>query len=108
MVPGVKVGTDDLDLGTVRLATGRSLRLHILVKDGEAPPSVSAFATRDGEPGYMRGTTSRGAANVVVPGLGAGKFSVYVHYAMGTGRPLLREVVEVDGIRDVERTIDLR
>ncbi len=100
------------DLGDVTLSPGSVVTIRILVPEGQAPPRVGVAARRVGEPAYLRFTSSRGEAEVVLPGLGAGRFKLQVYGQMGlsgAGRGgLEEEVIEVDGESPLERTLDLR
>jgi hypothetical protein len=104
----VDIPASGLDLGTVAPSRGSTLRVRLLVREGEAPPDWSAWARRLGEPAYTRSVRTSGEEELVVPGLGPGRFEVVSSHTLGSSLGFLKEVVEVDGIGDVARTIDLR
>ena len=103
---GVEVSEAGVDLGTLSLSRGSSLRLVYKIKDGQSPPRVYVWLHALSEPRYVRGTNSD-QAEVVVSGLGAGRYSVRARPQAG-GAGAFAEEIEVDGTSMVERTIDLR
>jgi len=103
---GVEVAEAGVDLGTLSLSRGSSLRLVYKVKDGQSPPRVYVWLHALSEPRYVRGTNSD-QAEVVVSGLGAGRYSVTARPQAG-GAGAFSEEIEVDGTNTVDRTIDLR
>jgi hypothetical protein len=106
VLPDVRLGEGDTDLGTVRLSDGSSVRVEVLVKDGQAVPRLLVSATRQGPPTYSRFVNSSGG-DVRLTGLGPGTFRVHVGGVMG-GPQRKEETVEVDGVADVTLKMDLR
>jgi hypothetical protein len=104
----VDIPASGRDLGTVAPSRGSTLRVRLLVREGEAPPDWSAWARRLGEPAYTRSVRTSGEEELDVPGLGPGRFEVVSSHTLGSSLGFLKEVVEVDGVGDLERTIDLR
>lgn len=95
------------ELDAPALDAGSSLRVHLLVPEGSAPPRIGLFAFAQGEPSYTRGLNSRGEAEVVLAGLGAGRFRVSMGTVMAHGDTQQREL-ELDGKSDRELELDLR
>ncbi len=95
---GVEVGTADVDLGEREFPAGSAVRVRVLVEEGQAAPRLSVWAQADGAPGYSRGLNSGGETDVVLRGLGPGRFSVTSLPIMG-GLPPTRVLheIEVDG-----------
>jgi hypothetical protein len=95
----------ELDDGVTTLeplafSAGSSLRVRIRVEEGQSPPRIYAIATSLGEPKYWRDVNSGGEAEVVLPGLSAGRYSVNVSTISALSRAAPREI-EVDGVNDV-------
>ena len=106
-------GEEGASLGPVTLSEGSRVRVRILVKEGQAVPRVSLFATREGLPGYSRFMNSNGEAEAVLGGLGPGRFRIQSSAIMGPGtqggaRGAIAESHEIDGSTDLELTLDLR
>jgi hypothetical protein len=110
VLEGVELGAGETDLGAVETSDGATIRLKVLVEEGGDPPRVALFASALGEPSYTRGLNSRGEAEVLVRGLGPGRFGVLAYLVMGgTGAPPgIQETIESDGKKDIELTLDLR
>lgn len=94
-------------LPPLALEAGSSVRVRLLVPEGQAPPRIGLFASHLGEPEYGRGMNSRGEAVAVLAGLGPGRFRVSYGKVMGSSRSTEREVA-LDGSSDVELELDLR
>jgi hypothetical protein len=101
----VTLGEGDTDLGAYTPETGASLRLHVLVPEGQDAPRIFVSAARVGEPAYTRSLNSRGEHEIVVHGLGPGRFRVRAYLA---ARPRLDEAIESDGASEIVLTLDLR
>lgn len=75
---------------------GASLRLELATPAGQVPPRVYVHARSLDGPGYHRDLNSRGEADVILRGLGAGRFAVRVSPILAG--PWEREFeVELDG-----------
>jgi RNA polymerase sigma-70 factor (ECF subfamily) len=90
-----------------KLSLGSSVRVNVLVGAGDPPPRIYVNAKSRGEPSYYRGINSGGEAIVVLTGLARGVFDVHVKSIMD-GKQLPDRTVEVDGVNDVDLTVDLR
>jgi hypothetical protein len=97
----------ETDLGVLRPLPGSSIRLHVRVPEGQDAPRVGLFATRVGEPSYHRGLNSQGETEVVLRGLGPGRFRVTAAPVMAMGGARLVETVDCDGASEVVLTLDL-
>ena len=89
------------------LGPGSSIRLKILVPDGQAVPRVYLFGRRQEEPAYYRGINSDHEAEVVLSGLGPGRFRVRAS-TITDRRGLPEREIELDGVNDFELELDLR
>ena len=113
---GVVLGEGVTDLGALETSPGTTVRVRVKTKEGTAAPRLSVWAVHQGEPAYQRGTNSRGGPeDVLVTGLGAGRFRVTAAPIMGAlgvggdGRGLrIDQVLEVDGTGEVVLDLDLR
>ncbi len=109
---GVQLGTQSLDLGTIRPSTGTTLRVRVAGLAERPGAAVWAVVSHEGEPAYTRhGSLDREAGELVSRGLGAGRFRVVVRGAGLAGgssaaRILLETVVTADG--SSERTLDVQ
>jgi hypothetical protein len=104
-----KLGAGDADLGGATLSEGSRVRVKVLVKEGTSVPRISVYAMREDAPKYGRQTSSNGEETAVLPGLGRGRFRIVATSMMGTaGKQGLNEIHEVDGVHDLELTLDLR
>ena len=88
------------DLPRAVFSEGSSVRVHILVSEGQAPPRIAVFATHLGRPEYGRIINSGGEEYVTLPGLGPGRFNIRYE-------SVLTEI-EVDGAQNFEFDLDLR
>ena len=108
ILENVELGEGVTDLGTRAAPPGTTLRVRVLVKEGEAVPRLGLRAQHEGEPGYYRWVNSRGEAVIDLPGLGAGVHRITTHAQMGGLAKGLDETITVDGTGVVERVLDLR
>jgi hypothetical protein len=95
------------DLGTRPAPPGGSVRVRVLVPDGQAMPAIRVEAHRTTEPSYERHEEARTGDDVVVHGLGPGRFRVTATFH-GERRPRLDETIESDGASEIVLTLDLR
>lgn len=103
----VEIGPGSTSLEPAIFARGSSVRVKVLVNDGEATPSISITAQATREPRSHRWLNSRGEADPVLPGLGAGEYEVRAQVMLMVETRLTRRLV-LDGTTDVELTLDLR
>jgi hypothetical protein len=89
------------DLGTIRRRPGCALRVRVTVPPGRVAPPVIVNVTRVGGPSWTAARSSRGAGEVAVAGLGAGRFEVSVTAATRPESPPFVRTVELDGEHDV-------
>ena len=115
VIRGAVLGGENVDLGEVDFPEGGRIRVRVLVREGTAAPRVSGWVQREAAPRYLRYAdagreTDSGGVEVLVGGLGAGKFLLQVGPVMGApgGKGALREEIESDGASEIERTLDLR
>jgi hypothetical protein len=94
-------------LPRVELSRGSSIRVQLLPKAGESPPSVYLFASSTAAPWYSRGLQASGKAELLIQGLGAGKFRLTGGVNPGQPNSFRREV-EVDGTNSVDVEWELR
>lgn len=114
--PDVVLGPGATDLGALDPGPGSRLRVRVKGREGTAVPRLSVWAVHQGEPPYQRGTNSPGGeGDVLVTGLGPGRFRVTAAPVMGVlgvggdGRGFrIDQVVEVDGTNEVVLDLDLR
>ena len=103
----VELGAGETDLGTVPVDVGSRLRVHLLVTEGQAVPRVAVFArSLDRRPSYQRTAHGAGGKEMVVSGLGAGRFDVVV--SRQDASSIFRRTVVADGENDLDLTVDLR
>ena len=107
VVPGVELGEGVASLGRVMLRRGASIRVTILAGEGASPPRVALFARALDEPVYRRGLNSSGEREVVLAGLGPGRFEVS-GFAMGAAWRLSPRTVTLGADDEVRITADLR
>lgn len=107
VLEGVTLGSGETDLGAVAFSEGSSIRVVVLVKEGQAVPRVNVWAHREGEePAYYRGTEGQ-TPEFRLSGLGPGRFRVDAGPTMG-GPKRVSETVDVDGSHEATVTLDLR
>lgn len=103
----VAIGGEDLDLGPLTFSRGSSVRIRLLVKEGQDAPRVSVWASPAAEPRCSRGVNSNGEKEFVLRGLGPGRHEIQAMPVMGTPSPIPRRTVDVDGAETTEVTIDV-
>ena len=96
-------------LGRIDSLAGARLRIRIQVAEGQAVPRIEVTATCTGPPSYSRvGSLAAGGGDeVVVRGLGPGRFRVEIRKGDGDGAPVMRDVVS-DGSGEIPLVLDLR
>ena len=88
------------------LALGSTLRIQVLAPSGRKAPALFVSAERLEEPTYLRSVQSRqGSTEIALPGLGPGRFHVSILEWPGNRH---EQVVEVDGVTDLDVVLDLR
>lgn len=94
-------------LPPANFVVGSSVRMRLLVRPGEALPSVHMRVESRTEPKFARQSDPNDETGIVVSGLAAGEYSlnVYVPSQLASRGP---KSVTVDGQSDVELTLDLR
>ncbi len=105
VMPKVTLTNESIDLGTVATNPGSTFRLIVKVKDGQSPPRMHIFATAQRGPTYSR--RADGAGTLTIRGICKGSFRVN-GMSYGSSNARIDEVIEFDGVNDVERVIDLR
>lgn len=113
---GVALGEGETDLGVLEPLPGASVRVRIQVREGAEVPRISAWAQHEGEPPYQRGTDSPGGAgDVLVTGLGPGRFRFTAAPILGvlgvggaSSGARIDQVLEVDGTEEKVVELDLR
>lgn len=108
LLTGVKLTDGHVDLGTIETRTGATVRVSILMKEGDAAPRIGLSAWYLGPRVYSRWTSSRGESVVTVGGLGPGSFRVMANGQSVGSLPGLDKTVESDGEGVIELTLDLR
>ncbi|HEU4396164.1 MAG TPA: hypothetical protein VFS92_11420, partial [Planctomycetota bacterium] len=111
VVRDAELGEAGADIGPVATTEGSRVRVKVLVKDGQAVPRIAVFAMREDEPKYNRGMNSNSEAEAVLAGLGPGRFRIQAFPNMGSGpggKGAISEIHELDGVHDLELTLDLR
>jgi hypothetical protein len=100
------LGEGKTDLGEIRFEAGSCLRVRFEPMDEEAP-RYWVVATHQDAPSYDRWVKWEGEKNVLLTGLGAGTFRVWVKLPH---RPetLAETTIWVDGRNDAEVVFDLR
>jgi hypothetical protein len=101
VLPDVDLQDGVTDLGELRPPKGAALRLRLAVPAGQAAPALRVTVTRTSAPRYAIEFLSKGETEIVVPGLGAGRFEVVARRASQRGGDVLRRTVDCDGLRDV-------
>ncbi len=97
------------DLGRAALLKGASVRVRVLVPDGQSPPRLTLLASYAGPPAYVRSMDGRGESVVMLGGLGPGRCTFSVGGIMeAPGAASQEEILDVAGDEVIERTIDLR
>ncbi len=97
------------ELPPAQFTTGSTLRLRLLLPEGSSAPRLYLKATRQQAPVYDRSINSPGEEEVLLTGLGPGRYDLKALQMMG-GVPTIKPnwQVEVDGINDLELELDLR
>jgi hypothetical protein len=102
---GVEISEAGTDLGTLTLERGSVLR--VAIADGRANRSgpVRARARHVGAPDYSRFWSRAASSELVLPGLGAGRFEVAL--SDSTGKELWTGTAECDGAHETALTVEL-
>lgn len=103
---GVEIAESGTDLGPLELGPGSVLRLQIA--DGRANRSgdLGVHARHVGAPEYSRFLHRAAGPELLLPGLGPGKFEISI--SDSTGKPLWTGTAEVDGAHETALAVDLR
>ncbi len=112
VIRDVTLTQEELDLGTIALPAGATVRIKLKLKDGEDAPRILASAHCKGPISYSRYINSRGEAEVLLKGLGAGTFELRAGPMRGMGDrgggKAIQETIESDGRTEIVRELDLR
>jgi len=102
---GVEISEAGSDLGTLTLECGSTLR--VAIADGRANRSgpIRARARHVGAPDYSRFWSRAASSELVLPGLGAGKFDVTL--SDSTGKELWTGTAECDGAHETALAVEL-
>ena len=103
----MNIDAEDVDLGTVMLSRGSTVRVKVLVPNDQTPPRIYASAWTQRPFPYARYINFSGQAEVLLRGLGKGTFRVRAH-PMNGGKAHVDEEVTADGENEVLVTLDLR
>ena len=91
-----------------KFSSGSTLRISVLVPEGTDTPRIYVSAKSSGVPQLLRSLNSDGESPVLLSGLEAGRYTLYMGAVMGDlERPPTREI-EVDGVSDLDLELDLR
>jgi hypothetical protein len=108
VLENVELGEGRTDLGELKFPDGATVRLKVLTREGQQPPSIDALAKTIDPPDYGRtGRSSRGTDDVLIRGLGPGRFKVEVRTAGLDSTPVNYDVVST-GSGEIPLTLDLR
>jgi hypothetical protein len=107
LLPFVALGDGATDLGVVAFPEGGSVRVDVLVREGQAPPPLSLLARSKLGPEHWRQTHSFGERAVVLRGLGKARYQVTVE-SNARDRKYLEKLVDCDGASETVLTVDLR
>jgi hypothetical protein len=95
------------ELPPVVFEPGSSVRVRLLLPAGQDPPRIALVARSAAAPEYVRQLTSRGEREVVLSGLGPGRFRVSYATLASWGAGETREI-DCDGTSEVALELDLR
>jgi hypothetical protein len=102
------LGGGATDLGAARLSRGATVRVRILVADGQTAPPLVLNAWREESPAYGSVANSRGEDVVLLQGLGPGRYELFAGSMHTALKQVIRETLVVEGDETHERTLDLR
>jgi len=86
---------------------GSTLRIRLQVGEGASAPRIFVSAFRGAQPRVLRQIDSDGEPLVLLSGLPAGRYQTQLFRGIGAG-PAEPDELVVDGVHDVEWTLDLR
>jgi hypothetical protein len=95
------------DLGDLGFGESATLKVTLVVGEGQDFPRVAVSAAAVGKPAYWRRALERGKSEVLVRGLGPGRFKVSVTAGDAGSAPREQEV-DSTGSGEIPITIDLR
>ncbi len=95
------------ELAPAALERGSTIRVRLFVDPGMAAPRIYVSAFHLGAPAYHRARNSRGESEVVLAGLGPGRFRVSASATMGRQTIPEREL-DLDGRSEISLDFDLR
>jgi hypothetical protein len=101
VLEGVDLHDGVNDLGELRPAKGATLHVRLAVPAGQASPRLTVTATRVAPPRYSVSVTSNGEAEILVPGLGPGRFEIVARPPTNNSLVSFRRTVDCDGLHDV-------
>jgi hypothetical protein len=103
----VELGEGVTDLGEIAFPEGATVRVKALVREGQAVPQMTVNASRLDPPGYSRSGTTDRSGEVLVKGLGPGRFRVDVITGNRKAVAGSYEVLST-GSGEIPLTVDLR
>ena len=105
---GVRFLGGENDLGVIPMEEGASVRVHLTLAEGAAPPNLFVNAMALDGPRHFRGLNYLGKGEVVLPGLGKGRYRVSGAPGGDPGTVLLLRTVESSGSGEIPLELDLR
>jgi hypothetical protein len=103
---GVEIPEGGADLGTLTLGPGSVLRLQIADERANKSGALHLHARHVGAPDYSRFWSRNVGPELLLPGLGAGRFDVTI--GDSTGKQLWTGTAECDGAHETALAVDLR
>jgi len=107
-VSRVELGAGRTDLGEVRFVRGAIIHLQVLTREGHAAPRVDLSARCLDDPSYVRSVSSESEREILLQGLGPGRFQVRARAPDIHGGRVIDQTVDLDGYSESRLTLDLR
>jgi hypothetical protein len=104
---GVELGEGLTDLGELKFPDGATVRIKILTREGQEVPRINVSASALDKPQYFRSAGSRSESEVILKGLGPGKFKIDVRSGDFRTPPTTYEIVST-GSGEIPLTHDAR
>lgn len=105
---GVRLFGGANDLGVLPMEEGATVRIDLTLGPGAAPPNLFVLAMSEDGPPHSRGLNYYGKGEVLLRGLGPGRYRVTVHPGGAPGTVLLTEHVQSEGSGVIPLALDLR
>ncbi|MDA1194781.1 MAG: hypothetical protein O2894_06320, partial [Planctomycetota bacterium] len=108
---GERAITGRVELGPIATAAGARVRIRLQVPEGQDPPRIYAYARALTGPDHIRSINSRGEAEVVLEGLGPGRFEIVassMRVMAGAGQAGIKDKIVIEGEGEVVVDMDLR